>query len=243
MALTAQSIIQRAVAILQDTTSVRWPVDELVRGLNDGQREIVLYRPDSNTKVATGTLAAGTRQDLTTMTGVSTSNPAKLIDITRNMAATSAKKAVRLISREILDAQTPGWHNSTSAVDVIHFMFDSRDPRAFYVYPPATALAQLEIIFAAYPTDVATPTGSDYTSVSGSIGVADIYGNALLDYILYRAYMKDSEYAGNAQRAQAHYAAFANSLGIELKATLMNAPNMNVTYNPNALAAKGAAAQ
>jgi len=236
MALTAQSIIQRAVQVLQDTTSVRWPVDELVRWLNDGQREIVLYRPDSNTKSATGTLAAGTRQDLTTMTGVSSLNPAKLLDITRNMASTSAKKAVRLISREILDAQTPDWHNKTQSVDVIHYMFDPRDPRAFYVYPPATSAAQLEIIFSAYPTDVAAPSGTDYTTVSGNISVADIFGNALLDYILYRAYTKDSEYAGNANRAIAHYTAFGNSLGIEIKGTLGNAPNMNVTYNPNNLA-------
>lgn len=240
MALTAQSIIQRAVQILQDTTSVRWPVDELVRWLNDGQREIILYRPDSNTKVATGTLAVGTRQDMTTMTGVSSLNPAKLIDITRNMAATSAKRAVRLVEREILDAQQPGWHAATGSVDIIHFMFDARDPRAFYVYPPATALAQLEVMFSAYPTDVAAPTGADYTGVSGVISVADIYGNALLDYILYRAYLKDSEYAGNAARAQAHYMALGNSLGIELKGTLMSGPSINTTYNPNVSKSGGA---
>lgn len=231
MALTAQSIIQRAVQVLQDTTSVRWPTDELVRWLNDGQREIVLYRPDANTTTATGTLAAGTRQNLVGMTGIT--NPAKLIDIMRNMAASSAKKAVRLIDREIMDAQTPGWHSITSTVDVVHFMFDPRDPRAFYVYPPATSLAQLEITFSAYPTDISAPTGTDYTGVAGNISVLDIYGNALLDYILYRCYMKDSEYAGNAGRATAHYGAFANSMGIEFKATVMNAPALNVTYNKN----------
>lgn len=241
MSLTAQSIVQRAVQVLQDTTSVRWPVDELVRWLNDGQREIVLFRPDSNSKVATGTLAVGTRQDMTTMTGVSSNNPAKLIRVIRNMAATSAKKAVRLVEREILDSQNPGWHAATGSVDVVHYIFDEDDPRAFYVYPPATALAQLEILFSAYPIDVAAPTGSDYTGVTGNIGVADIYGNALLDYILYRAYLKDSEYAGNAQRAVAHYTALANSLGIELKGTLMVSPNAQATYNPNA-AKRGAQA-
>jgi hypothetical protein len=234
MALTAQSIIQRAVQVLQDTTSVRWPVDELVRWLNDGQREIVLHRPDSNSKVGTGTLVVGTRQDLTSMVGISTNNPAKLIRVIRNMAATSTKKAVRLVEREILDSQNPGWHNQTGAVDVVHYVFDEDDPRAFYVYPPATALAQLEILFSAYPVDVSAPSGSEYTTVSGSIGVADIYGNALLDYILYRAYLKDSEYAGNAQRAVAHYTAMANSMGIELKGTLMVSPNAQATYNPNA---------
>lgn len=298
MALTAQSIIQRAVQVLQDTTSVRWPVDELVRWLNDGQREIVLYRPDSNTKVATGTCVAGTRQDLTAMaaavvtgaistttltvsavtsgtlavgqpitgTGVTAgtvitalgtgtggtgtytvsasqtvsstaitaylASPAKLLDVVRNMAG--ANKAIRQVEREILDAQQAGWHAMTGSIDTVHFTFDDRDPRAFYVFPPALSTTKLEVIYSAYPTDVAAPSGSDYTGVSGNIGVADIYGNALLDYILYRAYMKDSEYAGNAQRAQAHYTALANSLGIELKGTLMATPVMRTTYNPNA---------
>ena len=53
MTIAAQSIIRRAVETLQDTTSVRWPVNELVRYLNDGQREIVLYRPDSMVTNAT----------------------------------------------------------------------------------------------------------------------------------------------------------------------------------------------
>ena len=57
MALTAQSIVQRVVGMLQDTTSIRWPVNELVRWLNDGQREVVAYRPDSMNTTATMTSA------------------------------------------------------------------------------------------------------------------------------------------------------------------------------------------
>ena len=57
MTTAAQSIIRRVVETLQDTTSVRWPVAELVRYLNDGQREVVLYRPDSMVTNATVTLA------------------------------------------------------------------------------------------------------------------------------------------------------------------------------------------
>lgn len=243
MPLTAQSIIQRAAGVLQDTTAVRWGADELTRWLNDGQREIVLQRPDSNTKTATATCAAGTRQNLTTMTGISGTNPAKLLDVTRNMASGSAKKAVRLVTREILDAQNPGWHNQTQAVDIVHYTYDPRDPLAFFTYPPATAAAQLEIVYSAYPTDVAVPAaGTDYTAVSGNISLPDIYGNALLDYILYRAYLKDAEYAGNAQRAQAHYMAFANSLGIEAKSLFGNSPWANTTFNPNAARAAAAPA-
>jgi hypothetical protein len=213
MTIAAQSIVRRVVETLQDSTSVRWPISELVRYLNDGQREVVLYRPDSMVTNAVLTCVAGTRQTLP-------SAGSKLIEIVRNVASTSAKKAVRMINREILDAQTPGWHGLTGVVDITHFMYDPRDPRTFYVYPPATTSAQLDVVYAAYPTDITEPAdGTLYGSVSGNISLPDIYGNVLGDYILYRAYTKDSEYAGNAQRAQAHYGAFANALGIEIKGT------------------------
>jgi hypothetical protein len=172
----------------------------------------------------------GTKQSLP-------ANGAKLIEVIRNAAATSAKKSVRMVNREILDAQTPGWHNITGTVDILHFMYDPRDPKTFYVYPPALSTAQLDIVYAAYPTDVVEPAdGALYTNVTGSISLPDIYGNAVLDYILYRAYTKDSEYAGNAQRAQAHYSAFNNALGNEIKATVAVAPNP--VGNPNRAAAK-----
>ena len=82
-------------------------------------------------------------------------------------------------------------------------------------------------MYAGYPTDVAEPAdGALYTAVAGNISIPDIYANALLDYILYRAYSKDSEYAGNAQRAQSHYGAFVNTMGVEIKATVAAAPQI-----------------
>lgn len=225
MTISAQSIIRRAVETLQDTTSIRWPVNELVRHLNDGQREVVLYRPDSMVTNATVNCVAGSRQTLPP-------DGAKLVEVIRNAAAGTSKKAVRMTNREILDAQIPGWHNLAGVNEVLHFMYDPRDPKTFYVYPPATTSAQLDIVYSAYPTDIAEPAdGSLYTAVSGNVSLPDIYGNALLDFILYRSYSKDSEYAGNAQRAQAHYAAFANALGVEIKATVAVAPNPS--GNPN----------
>jgi hypothetical protein len=223
MPISAQSIVRRCVETLQDNTSIRWPINELVRYLNDGQREVVLYRPDAMVTNSTVTCIAGSKQSLP-------SNGAKLIEVVRNAAG--ARRAVRMVNREILDAQTPNWHNLTGVSEVLHFMYDPRDPRVFYVYPPATTSAQLDIVYAAYPTDIAEPAdGSLYTAVTGNISLPDIYGNVLQDYILYRAYSKDSEYAGNGARAQAHYAVFANALGIEIKSTVAVAPNP--VSNPN----------
>ncbi len=225
MPISASSVVRRCVETLQDTTSIRWPVPELVRYLNDGQREVVMYRPDSMVTNSTITCVSGTRQALP-------ANGAKLIEVVRNARSAGTKRAVRMVNREIMDAQTPGWHNLTAVDDVLHFMYDPRDPRVFYVYPPATTSAQLDIVYASYPTDIAEPAdGSLYSAVTGNISLPDIYGNVLQDYILYRAYSKDSEYAGNGPRAQAHYAAFANALGIEIKATVAVAPNS--VDNPN----------
>jgi hypothetical protein len=224
MPIAAQSIIRRVVETLQDNTSVRWPVSELVRYLNDGQREIVMYRPDAMVTNASVSLVAGSKQALP-------ANGTKLIEVVRN--STGGQRSVRMVNREILDAQSPNWHNIAGSTEVLHFMYDPRDPKVFYVYPPAAADgASLDIVYAALPTDITEPAaGATFTAVTGNISVPDIYGNVLQDYILYRAYTKDSEYAGNAQRAQAHYAGFANALGVELRATVNFQPNPS--SNPN----------
>ena len=225
MPIAAQSIIRRVVETLQDTTSIRWPVAELVRYLNDGQREVIVHRPDAMVTNASLSLAAGTKQGLP-------ANGAKLIDVVRNSAGN--KRAIRMCAREILDAQSPGWHNLAGVTEIVHFMFDPRDPKVFYVYPPAAAAgAAVDLVYSALPADITEPAaGTDFSAVSGSLSVPDIYSNALQDYVLYRAYTKDSQYAGNEARAQARYAAFANALGIEIKATVAIAPM--AVGNPNA---------
>jgi hypothetical protein len=219
MTIAAQSIIRRVVETMQDNTSVRWPVAELVRYLNDGQREVVLYRPDSMVTNATITLASGAKQALPT-------NGSKLIDVIRNTAGT--KRSVRMTVRNILDTQSPNWYNLAGVTEILHYMYDPRDPKVFYVYPPAAASgASVEVVYSAYPTDITEPAdGALYSAVSGNISLPDIYGNVLADYILYRAYTKDSEYAGNAQRAQAHYAAFQAALTTEMAGTTGVAPKV-----------------
>jgi len=41
----------------------------------------------------------------------------------------------------------------------------------------------------------------------------DYYRNALLDYVLYRAFAKDSDSANQAQRSQNHYQMFMQAIG------------------------------
>lgn len=216
MAIPAQSIIRRVVETLQDPTSIRWPVPELVRYLNDGQREIKLHRPDTVRQTGDIPLVAGSRQTLP-------GNADKLIEIWHNK---TSKRAVQMVDRRILDDQTPGWHALAGTSEVLHYTYDPRVPTEFFVYPPAGTGVVLVGAYSVNPTDITEPAnGSLYTAVTGNINVIDALANCLQDYILYRSYTKDSEYAGNGQRAQAHYMAFANALGIELKGTVGSMPS------------------
>jgi hypothetical protein len=212
MTTTAQSVIRRAAETIQDLSAVRWSTAELVRYLNDGQREALMFRPDVFATSTTLTLVDGARQTLP-------STAAKLLDVIRNAASASSRKAVRIVNRQLLDSQVPDWHIAPPAVSAIHYMYDPVNPREFYVYPPATVLTQLDVVVAQYPTAIAEPGSGTYTAVSGNIGMPDILANALTDYVIARAYMKDSEQAGNAGRAQAHYVLFTAALSTDFKGT------------------------
>lgn len=217
MAFSAQNVLHRVVITLQDASATRWPTAELVRYLNDGQRDIALVRPDATSTTATLSLASGARQTLP-------SAGAKLLEVIRNTSGT--KRAIRLTSRVILDAQAPDWYSLTGVTDIRHYTYDPREPRIFYVYPPAASSgASVELIYSAYPTDITEPASDAlYSAVSGNISVADIYVNALVNYILYRAYSKDSENSMNAQLAASFYQLYQSLLGVELNGTTGVAP-------------------
>jgi hypothetical protein len=223
MAVTVQSVIDRVQKTIQDTTGVRWPVvDELVLWVNDAQREIALLKPDASAKNVTVTLAVGTKQDIP-------SDGNRLLRVVRNMSAASSgvgKRAVRIVSREVLDAQTPDWHDPLVTGDaahvavVKHYIYDEQNPRNFYVYPGVAAAASsfVEIIYSANPVTVAQ---------NGNLDIPDIFANAVMNYVLYMAYMKDADYAGNQQRASSHFQLFMASITGKAQLDALTSPNFD----------------
>jgi len=213
--ITAGALIDRSSIILQDTTNIRWPRPELLGWLNDGEREIVLHKPNAYIKNVATALTSGSKQALP-LDGVS------LIDVPRNVNG----NAIRVVSREILDAQTPGWHTSTPNAVIKHYVYSPLDPKTYYVYPPSTgAGSNVDLVYAAAPADV---------SEGSSILVDDVYATALINYMLYRAYSKDAEYAANATAATAYYQQFMTLLGAKVTAETVTSPNQALGgFNPN----------
>lgn len=216
-------LIVRAQTLLQDEDSVRWTVTELQYWLNDGYRDVLNLRPDSNTLTGEFTCVAGPRQVLTT----TFPNASRLVSVIRNTAATSNKYGVRLVNKRTLDDQRKGWYAETPTVSIEEYMFDPRQPREFLVYPPATTAARLEVSYAQIPSPhTLTETQLTNPATAETIRIDDSFANALLDYVMYRAYSKDAEQQGNAARAVAHFQAFQNSLGVAAQANAASQPGV-----------------
>lgn len=219
--ITVQAVIDKTQVILQDTTGIRWPDNELLDWLNDGQREIVLYKPNAFIKNVAVKLAAGTKQGLP-------ADGVQLIDVVRNMGSggSTPGRAIRITMREVLDAQLPDWHLETASSSVKHYMYSLLDPKNYYVYPPQPAAGQgyVEIVYGASPTDAI---------IGGTITLDDIYQNVLVDYILYRAYSKDAEYAADQTRAGQHQQAYIAALAGKTQVEVGVNPNSMAPANPN----------
>ncbi len=196
---TAGSIINKVQIVLVDETNVRWnDTNELLVWLNEGQREIAMLRPDACNKTVDFTCAAGSRQQLP-------AEATALVEVVRNVNG----PAVRKVSWYLMDAVSPGWHTETAGATE-NFLYDPRTPREFYVYPPAVADAGLVVRYQTSPMEAA--------NLSATISVDDIYEGILVDYVLWRAYSKDGEYAATKALADVHRASFEKRMGVKTQA-------------------------
>ncbi|MET3134958.1 hypothetical protein AAKU55_005261 [Oxalobacteraceae bacterium GrIS 1.11] len=239
--------IYRVSTQLQDIAPqfTRWQERELVTWLNDGQKAIAKYMPASCTRVDAVKLRAGTKQSIE-LIAAGDVKPGDgsvaavvygnyLNDVVRNMGAdgATAGRAVRVVSREVLDSQNPDWHTNVGPGRVDQFVFDPRAPKNFYVTPAVGAApVWVEISYLANPVDVpntgtvAAPLyGADGTSAT-VISVDDKYIDDLVNYVLARAYMKDADFASSQPNASAYSSMFTGSLNAQVQALTGNNPNL-----------------
>jgi hypothetical protein len=245
MPLSSQSIADKASLLLQDQTNVRWSVPEMAKWINAACRELVLLKPSALTANVAILLTAGTKQSLvgasfkSTPTGAATTiSPIQLLEVVRNLGATGAEAnaggAITGIARKVLDVTLPGWHAMSAGPEIKHFMFDPKDPKTFYVYPKATAepAMYVEILLSKSPTNTLIDSATALGSGDIDAGIDDVYESVLVDYVLYRAYSKDSEHTANANRSQFHFQAFASALGVKLKNEFTLAPTKQFDRPP-----------
>jgi hypothetical protein len=214
MAATVQvkDLIDKAEEILQDTTNVKWSQQSLLDYVNDAQREIVLIRPDANVSNEQFTLAQSAKQTLP-------ADALRLLSLYKNASPTT--KTIQNIQKKVLDDTVSDWYGTTGNF-VEYYVYDERDPKHFYVYPhPSGGGHKADIVFSFAPDKINIPNFSTSTTV---IGLDDIYANAIFDYMLYRAYQKDTESASDLNRATLFLQSFQNSMGIKSQADTASSP-------------------
>ena len=215
MSVLASAIIDKAAKQLLDISNLKWTRAELLAWLNDGMRQIVLIQPSASSTTVSTKLVAGTRQTI----------PAGgwlLLQIYRNMGTTGAVpgRAIRIVSRELLDGFSPDWHSTTAKAEVRNYIYDVQDQLAFYVYPPNTGTQYIELNYSMQPADL--------TAESQAIPIFDIFQSPLVDYILYRACSKNADYAPGMQLAQGYLGTFVAAIGGKAQSETMNEPTQSL---------------
>lgn len=193
------AITTRAGRILKDASLVRWTAAELLLWYNDAVRDTVQLDTAANSKHATPVLVAGARQALP-------DDAVALIEVVGNINADGSPGAqIFMCDRKALDAFMPKWQAGSQKASVQNAMYDQKDRKIYYVYPPVAAGTKIEIVHSFIPHDATDANNDD-------IALDPEYQTPLLDYVLWRAFSKDSENEVAQARANAHFKAFQSAI-------------------------------
>jgi hypothetical protein len=179
---------------------------------------MAIYKPDVSTENTPVALSEGTKQEIPSAGTV-------LIKLTRNMGADGSTPGRTIAfepDMERFNRRNPYWHTSDASAEVRFFLFDPKDPRRFYVFPPqpSSGNGYVEMVYATPPPVIA--------AIDDPISVDDIYANALLDYMLYRIYKIEATINPYAPaKSTDHWNMFVTALGRMDLVKQLNSPKQS----------------
>ena len=200
---TSQDLINELrMTQLNDPDATTWSDTLMIIALNQALKTLALVRPDATAKIATITLKEGSRQFIP-IDGV------RLLSVVRNINSDNTIGiAVRLVQREDMDSMSPDW-NAASGTVVREYMFDSRSPKHFYIYPCVPVGKKLEIEYSSYAETITT------MNINEPLPVDAIFAQPLQELMLYKLLSGDSS---NGNTGAAHLQTAMDLLGVKDKA-------------------------
>jgi hypothetical protein len=229
MAITYQSVIDKAEIILQDDdadqTLRRWPESELLTWAKAAEIEIAKLKVDAYPVVETVALASGSQQALP-------SRAIQLLDVLCNMVNTGGDPpvwdrgdVVEVVEKKLMNAFNPSWMKDTANAVVTHVIYDSkRSPKIYWVYPQSTGTNYLEIMTGKLP-DNSSKVIADNTLLD------EEYEFAMMHFIIAMSFSKDLDIPESATRMATHMQIFMESLGRRHAAEEMYHPKKNREAN------------
>lgn len=174
MSIVAATILDRAAELLLDTAHRTWPADELLGHLNEALSATAVVKHDFYTVQDFVTLAAGVLQTIP-------EDGVALLDITRNASG----RVITQVDKSLLEEANRFWPAATQETVIEHFTVDPRNPLRFQVFPPSDGTSSVEMLYGATPPQV--------MYAAEEIPVPASYQAPLLDFVLARAYSKNSK--------------------------------------------------
>jgi len=201
MSVTATTIIANVDVDLKDVDSSgaaayqQFLEADLLDYLNAAEGAIVMLKPDASVTTASSTLAAGTKQSLPT-------GGILLMDIYRNMGVspgTTPGTTIVRVDIKVKNAIDPAWHTATAAAVVQEYMYDSNNPKVFWVSPPqpSSGFGYVEMAYSKIPTKIA--------STATAINLDDIYEEPIRAYMMHRALAKLADQSPQAAQRSAEW--------------------------------------
>jgi len=249
MAATAlvREVLRRVSVLLQDSVPQfnRWSETELVDWLGDAEMAITKFLPAACSRIDAIKLKPGTLQSIEEIAPadciqadgtlpVATLRGVQLLRAWCNMGADGQTPgaAIRVIDGDSLDTLDPSWHTVKKTV-VRSYFYDPATPLHFHVTPGAHATTPVwaRIAWIAQPAKIpntGTPEAPLYAADGAStlrISLADQYVDDLVNYVVARANMKDTQWA-DGNKAAAFTNLFTGSLNAKVASLTGSSPNL-----------------
>ena len=196
--ITTASVLARARKQLHDPAKRRWSDEDLLDYLNEGQRQIVIYRPDANAVLFEHSLQSGATQQLP-------DGYIALVEVLCNFSGGVEGAAVTEVSRADLDGADVNWRASTPSPQAVHFVRGNMTPADFYVYPPNDGTGIVRASASKEP---------EPTTLSGNLSLRSSFEAPLMHFICYRCLEEDRESEPSAQLAAYHEQQYLKMLGV-----------------------------
>jgi hypothetical protein len=200
--IDAVSILNEAAIVLNDTSNGRWSLSELLQYLNDAQLKAVILEPKVNPVRTTVQLQPG-------ITQVLPQDGILLLDVFWNMGSDGATQgqAITVTNIDVMRKRVPNWTTDTPSGIVNTYMYDDKDPIHYSVWPPQPNPAWwIEINYSGQPAAI-----PDY-NIGTKITVDDYWRNALLNFVLHRAFAKDAAIPEMQSRRDKHLELFLHEI-------------------------------
>jgi hypothetical protein len=207
--ITIGHIIENLIQVtLNDVDTDHWSQETLLDWSNQGQREIVSLAPQAYSVIVSILLTSGAKQTIPTG-GIA------FIRAIRNMGTdgTTPGNSITMTVMESLAAFLPSWSSETATAVVYNAMPDPQNPEIYYIYPPSDGTNYAEIEHSKVPTTI--PYDAEGAWKASKPSIRDNCLDALVDYILYRAFTENIGGLGMEQKAMNHRNAFLQSLGVQ----------------------------